>query len=56
MDYRAYILADEGRITGVHELDWANDDEATRSSQRRGPLNTTGMLLDAQRSHSAGFA
>jgi hypothetical protein len=29
MDYRAYIL-DDGRITGVHELDWANNDEATR--------------------------
>ncbi|SFJ68748.1 hypothetical protein [Bradyrhizobium sp. Gha] len=28
MDYRAYILEDDGRITGVHELDCANDEEA----------------------------
>ncbi|QOG23487.1 MULTISPECIES: hypothetical protein [Bradyrhizobium] len=29
MDYRAYILDDDGRITGVvHELDCANDEEA----------------------------
>ncbi|MGY3506847.1 MULTISPECIES: hypothetical protein [unclassified Bradyrhizobium] len=28
MDYRAYILDDEGRITGVHELDCANGEEA----------------------------
>jgi len=28
MDYRAYILDDDGRITGVHELDCADDDEA----------------------------
>ena len=28
MDYRAYILDDEGRITGMHELDCANDEEA----------------------------
>ncbi|QOG23050.1 hypothetical protein [Bradyrhizobium sp. SEMIA] len=26
MDYRAYILDDDGRITGVHELDCANDE------------------------------
>jgi len=28
MDYRTYILDDEGRITGVHELDCANDEKA----------------------------
>ncbi|SFI62708.1 hypothetical protein [Bradyrhizobium sp. Gha] len=28
MHYRAYILDDDGRITGVHELDCANDEEA----------------------------
>ena len=28
MDYRAYILDEDGHITGVHELDCANDDEA----------------------------
>ena len=28
MDYRAYILNDEGHIIGVHELNCADDDEA----------------------------
>jgi hypothetical protein len=28
MDYRAYILDDDGRIIGVHELNCTNDDEA----------------------------
>ena len=28
MDYRAYILDEDGRITGVHKLDCANDEEA----------------------------
>jgi len=28
MDYRAYILDDDGRIIGVHELNCADDDEA----------------------------
>lgn len=28
MDYRAYILDDEGHITGVHELQCAGDEEA----------------------------
>jgi hypothetical protein len=32
MDYRAYILDDEGRIIGVHELDCADDDEAKQKA------------------------
>ncbi|MGV7215033.1 hypothetical protein [Bradyrhizobium sp. UFLA05-112] len=28
MDYRAYILDEDGRITGVHELECADDEEA----------------------------
>lgn len=37
MDYRAYILDGDGRITGVHQLDCANDEEARE---------TAGQLLD----------
>ena len=32
MDCRPYILDDGGRITGVHELDCANDEEATEKA------------------------
>ncbi|MGY0573721.1 hypothetical protein ACTGJ9_023740 [Bradyrhizobium sp. RDM12] len=28
MDYRAYIMGEDGRIRGVHELDCASDEEA----------------------------
>ncbi|MDA9497308.1 hypothetical protein XI05_07160 [Bradyrhizobium sp. CCBAU 11357] len=34
MDYRAYVLDDDGRIIGVHELDCANDDEAKEKASQ----------------------
>jgi hypothetical protein len=37
MDYRAYIIDDEGHIIGVHELNCAGDDEAKQQA---------GTLLD----------
>ncbi|MBM7485462.1 hypothetical protein ACVWWI_001211 [Bradyrhizobium sp. USDA 3686] len=34
MDYRAYIMREDGRISGVHEIDCANDDEATAKARQ----------------------
>jgi hypothetical protein len=32
MYYRAYVLDDEGHITGVHEMNCANDEEARQKA------------------------
>lgn len=32
MDYRAYVLSDDGHITAVHELDCADDEEAKQKA------------------------
>jgi hypothetical protein len=34
MDYRAYILNDEGHIIGVHKLNCADDDEAKQQAAK----------------------
>ena len=34
MDYRAYILDDDGRIIGVHELNCTNDEEANEKAAK----------------------
>jgi hypothetical protein len=34
MDYRAYILNDEGHIIGVHKLNCADDDEAKQQATK----------------------
>lgn len=39
MDYRAYVLDDDGHITGVHELDCTSDDDAKQQAAK---------LLDGQ--------
>ncbi|MEH2485404.1 hypothetical protein [Bradyrhizobium sp. AZCC 2230] len=34
MDYRAYIIDDEGHIIGVHELNCAGEDEAKQQAAK----------------------
>ncbi|MCK1337306.1 hypothetical protein ABIB06_003730 [Bradyrhizobium sp. LB8.2] len=34
MDYRAFIMSEDGRITGVHEMECADDVEATAKARQ----------------------